>query len=81
MRTHPRMSLPERYGAPPAATSTTGTAAMGNTPTGGAAESQRCGRNAAGGISRIPTSAKFVAFEDGSLEIHFYDGRAERWQR
>jgi len=52
------MSLPERYGAPPAATSTTGTAAMGNTPTGGAAASQESGRNAAGGISRIRTSAK-----------------------
>lgn len=24
---------------------------------------------------------ELVAFEDGSLEIHFYDGRAERWQR
>lgn len=24
---------------------------------------------------------EFAAFEDGSLEIHFYDGRAERWQR
>lgn len=22
-----------------------------------------------------------TAFPDGSLEIHFYDGRAERWQR
>ena len=59
MRTHPRMSLPERYGAPPAATSTTGTAVMENTHTGAAAASQRSGRNAAGGISRIPTSAKF----------------------
>ena len=59
MRTHPRMSSSERYGAPLAATFTTGTVAMGNTPTGGAAESQRCGRNAAGGISRILTSARF----------------------
>ena len=24
---------------------------------------------------------ELVAFENGSLEIHFYDGRAERWQR
>lgn len=24
---------------------------------------------------------ELVAFEDGSLEIHFYDGSAERWQR
>ena len=22
-----------------------------------------------------------TAFPDGSLELHFYDGRAERWQR
>ncbi len=52
-------SLTERSGAPPAATCTTGIAVAENMCTGGAAASQRSGRSAAGGTSRIPTSAGF----------------------
>lgn len=59
MRTHQRMNLPEKSDAPPAATFTTDTAAMENTHTGGVAASQRSGRNAAAGISRIRTSVRF----------------------